>query len=265
MKRVLTTQLPTSGNSVKLPESEAEHLTRVLRLRDGDVVEALDGHGNSARVTLKIKGGPARIEFLESSQSLHEAGQHIPPIHLEMSILKGDAMEWVIEKAVELGVQKLFPLMTAHTVVQLKNKGPEAFQARWQKIADQALKQCGRLERMEVMTPMMLEDLLVSVPSSADSPRLWFDEAERGSLPYLGQWTLTQEWGGLKAVKLLVGPEGGWSALERELLGAGDNEIVRLGLGPWVLRAETAALFAVSLAAAQFRMAAANSLTKTDR
>lgn len=256
MKRVLAAKLPTAGHPVKLPESESDHLTRVLRLRDGDVVEALDGHGNAAAVTLRIKGGEPRIEFLEgraSAKSSNPNDQRVPPVILEMAILKGDAMEWVIEKAVELGVRTLVPLMTAHTVVQIKNKGPEAFQARWQKIADQALKQCGRLERLEVSLPLGLEDLLVKSPSKKESPRLWFDEAGRGTLSSLDTWNHQQKWGEFSSVHLLVGPEGGWSESERELLSAGDAQIYPLGLGPWVLRAETAALFATSLVVSRFR------------
>lgn len=259
MKRVLAPTLPTRERPVFLPESEADHLTRVLRLRDGDVIEALDGHGHAALVTLRIKGGGPRIEFLEGSeQSAKTTGVHRPgatPVELEMAILKGDAMEWVVEKAVELGVRTLIPTVTAHTVVQIRNKGPEVFRERWQKIADQALKQCGRLDKMEVALPLSLEEVLSLRPATTEQPRLWFDEAGKDESAYLENWLDQQPWEPLSAVRLLVGPEGGWSAQERDTLLASSrvSTIHRLGLGPWILRGETAALFSISLTTARFR------------
>jgi 16S rRNA (uracil1498-N3)-methyltransferase len=248
MKRVLCPVLPVAGRSVELPESEAVHAVRVLRLRDGDQVEALDGQGKSALVTLRVRKETVRLEYAGESQILRTASAgELSPVTLEIAVLKGDAMEWVVEKAVELGVKTLIPLLTAHTVVQMKNKGPEVFQQRWQKIADQALKQCGRLEKLRIELPMSLEDLLSRHPAKAEEPRLWCDEAARQSAAGLLNLNF-------KAVRLLIGPEGGWSESERELLlrtgGPGTRPV---SLGPLVLRAETAALFAVSVATAALR------------
>lgn len=250
MRRLLCSKIPAPGQPTELPEAEAEHATRVLRLRDGDQIEALDGKGNAAVVALRMRAGKVMLEFafkLDASAS----SQAVPPITLEMAILKGEAMEWVVEKAVELGVQTLIPCATAHTVVQIKQKGPESFQQRWQKIADQALKQCGRLEAMKVALPLSLEELLAQNPCSAESPRLWCDESGREEIPYLPEWLSTHP---IRSARLLIGPEGGWSALERDLLLANASSgTYRIGLGPWVLRAETAALFGVSLLVAQMR------------
>ena len=146
LKRILCSKIPEPHRAVELEETEATHATRVLRLKDGDRVEAMDGKGHSALATLRTRNGPPRLEYIEKTEAQVSTGQLVPII-LEMSVLKGDAMEWVVEKAVELGVTTLVPVLTAHTVVQMDRKGPEAFQERWQKIADQALKQCGRLDR----------------------------------------------------------------------------------------------------------------------
>lgn len=249
MKRLLCPRIPAPDKPVELPESEAEHATRVLRLRDGDEVEALDGRGGAARVVLRVRGGPVRLEYAGPSSGSAEPGTGaIPPVTLEMGILKGDAMEWAIEKAVEIGARHFIPVVTAHTVVQLKQKGPEAFKIRWQKIADQALKQCGRLERMEIQDPIELESLMARNPSSAREPRIWCDEAARGEAQELGPWLSQSR---PQALRILIGPEGGWSQSEREMLSA--SGAVRASLGPWVLRAETAALFTLSLAASHFR------------
>jgi RsmE family RNA methyltransferase len=106
-----------------------------------------------------------------------------------MAVLKSQAMEWVIEKSVELGVEEVIPVLTAHTVVQIKNKGPELFQERWQKIADQALKQCGRLNQMVIHKPVTFDTILAtSCRTSTRSfvgHRFWTDELARGEEPFL--------------------------------------------------------------------------------
>lgn len=261
MKRVLCPQLPKPHRPVTLSEDEANHAVRVLRLRDGDSVEAIDGQGHSAPAILRVHGGPPRLELATASESraAHrtDAAGAVVPLILEMAVLKGDAMEWVVEKAVELGVRKLVPVLTAHTVVQIKSKGPEAFRERWQKIADQALKQCGRLERLLIETPVPLEQVIAREPSSARSPRYWCDEAAGSASPELSQKLAGAS--ELEQVRLLIGPEGGWSEEERGWL-AGAAEKVQLG--PLILRAETAALYGVSLVTASLR--ASNRLTKKD-
>jgi 16S rRNA (uracil1498-N3)-methyltransferase len=310
MKRVLCEKLPQSHQPTVLSEAEATHLTRVFRLKDGDRVEAIDGKGFHAAVTLRTRNGVPRLEFLEKPVSSSDEGLQCVPVTLEMAVLKGDAMEWVVEKAVELGIKTLVPVVTAHTVVQLDKKGPEAFRERWQKIADQALKQCGRLDRLEIKTPVKLEELLAG---SSQAPRLWCDESARehaGSLfgrinsmtnsmansmansttnstvnsatdststsgnglgnsaintadnssenssrDELAQSKTSPEKfspAETSEVRILIGPEGGWSELERDILSRSSQNIP-VSLGPLVLRAETAAIFALSLVSAALR------------
>jgi 16S rRNA (uracil1498-N3)-methyltransferase len=261
MKRVLCPQLPKPQRPVVLSEDEANHAVRVLRLRDGDSVEAIDGQGHSAPAILRVLGGPPRLELAmheKAAAARTDAPDAVTPLILEVAILKGDAMEWVVEKAVELGVRSLAPVLTAHTVVQIKNKGPEAFRDRWQKIADQSLKQCGRLERLEVQIPLPLEEAIARNPASAQAPRFWCDEAagtQAVDLPRDLQ-SLTS----LSRATLLIGPEGGWSAEERQWLSSTPG-IRKVQLGPLILRAETAALYGASLLTGAIR--SANRLTKT--
>lgn len=238
MKRVLISSLPSPNQNVSLPDDEAHHLLQVLRARNGEEIECLDGAGKKTKAIIELQGKGKAIlissGLIESDPKLMSV-----PIQLEMAIIKGDAMEWTVEKAVELGVRTFVPVQTAHAVVQIEKKGPKAFQERWQKIADQALKQCGRLERMTVAEPLTLEALLMTKRPL----RLWLDEASRATSPSIiealhksGAATITQ------GVSILVGPEGGWSETERQLLTR--MEVPSVSLGPWVLRAETAALFA---------------------
>jgi 16S rRNA (uracil1498-N3)-methyltransferase len=254
LKRILCERLPEPHRPSPLPEKEATHAMKVFRLKDGDLMEAIDGKGHGAVVRLRTRNGEPRLEFVEKDEkhSISRASSASAPFVLEMAILKGDAMEWVVEKAVELGTSTLIPLVTAHTVVQVDKKGPEAFRDRWQKIADQALKQCGRLDRLEIKMPLELESLLAT-PISGNSKRIWCDENARGSSPELLNWLESTRRDPRSELRILIGPEGGWSAVERDLLSLEAKTTARVNLGPLVLRAETAALFALSLVASDFR------------
>jgi 16S rRNA (uracil1498-N3)-methyltransferase len=251
-KRLLCPTLPQPNQPTILPDNEAHHATKVLRLGDGEIIEALDGKGHKMFTTLRVHRGPVRLEYLEPKDgpkvNLHNSEEktQVLPTVLEMAVLKGEAMEWVIEKAVELGIQEVIPVLTAHTVVQMKNKGPESFRERWQKIADQALKQCGRLDRMEIKTPIALEIL---ISNNLEGLRLWCDEAGKNEAPFLLDYLNSLPPASLSHLRILVGPEGGWSQNERTILSNAQSAspIIRIGLGPYVLRAETAALFAASL------------------
>jgi 16S rRNA (uracil1498-N3)-methyltransferase len=222
---------------MELPEDEANHLTSVLRMRDGDPVEVLDGQGKYAAGKLVFARKRVFVEIGE----VHTENEPLLPAVLESAVLKGDAMDWLIEKCVELGMPHFQPVVTAHTVVRLQErKGPEAFRDRWQRIADQALKQCGRRTRMLVELPISLEELL-SKPLGSTERRLWLDEGSRsGTTPHLAQ-AFSQG----PSFRILLGPEGGFSQGEREMLTRSDG-ILPVSLGPWILRAETAGIAAVS-------------------
>jgi 16S rRNA (uracil1498-N3)-methyltransferase len=248
---LLCNQLPRPGNSTLLSEQEAHHAIRVLRLKEGDIIDALDGAGHKASVILRAQKGKVRIEYLQTqnnfSQSIRKELSPLPII-LEVAALKGEAMEWVIEKSVELGIKELIPLLTAHTVVQMNSKNPQEFQQRWQKIADQSLKQCGRLEQMRIHVPLSFQQFF-ALPQTPLGTRLWCDESSFGQTTDLLSWLQKNPYKESHFLRILIGPEGGWSADEKAFL----KHQQRMNLGPLILRAETAALFAVSLASAFFR------------
>ncbi len=253
MKRILCARLPSLGKPVALDEHEGHHLTRVFRLPEGAQVEALDGKGHSVVATLRLRGGQV---YLEASGERTVSVEALPssqtvPVRFEMAILKGDAMEFAIEKAVELGVTTLCPVMTDHTVVQVKAKGPEVFQGRWQKIADQALKQCGRLTALEILPPTPLDEVVASNPLSELVPRLWLEESIRERTPLLNEWLAARD-PVPEGLTVLIGPEGGWSVAEKDLL-ARTAHTHPVSLGPLVLRAETAAIAAATACGLWFR------------
>ena len=250
MRRALCASLPrTSGSWLELPENESRHLLSVLRLSPGDSIEVLDGSGYSAPARIEFKGKTAGAVLTEAPVS--DPSRLSAPVGLVMAVLKSEAMEWVIEKAVELGVRTLTPVETEFTVVKLKKKGVESFQERWQKIADQALKQCGRLDRMHIEMPVPLESAL---PFSGTT--LWLDEelaGNTGSAPHLSSWIPAESEAGI--TRLLIGPEGGFSPAEKShllrLTGGEKKGINRVHLGSLILRAETAALAAVAILVGQ--------------
>lgn len=247
MRKALCAKLPNKiGDSVELPQTESNHLISVLRLKPEDTIEILDGNGKSAQAKLFYKGKSLFAELVTipvSKKNLEPL-----PLHLSIAILKGEAMEWVIEKAVELGVHRLTPFESEFSVVDLRKKGPEAFQDRWQKIADQALKQCGRLDRMVIEMPTTFENVLLS-----KNQLVWLDE----SLAYdsdSSRWNesfLPNVVDGLQTgiiPELLIGPEGGFSPAEKNrLLLPSKKEIKRAHAGAAILRAETAALFGITV------------------
>lgn len=252
-KRLLCPYLPTAKNSAQLSEVEAHHAIHVLRLRNGDEVEAIDGKGSKVSAILVKRGDDVFLEWVEDK--LNRPESHVSPITLEIAVLKGQAMEWVIEKAVELGVQKLTPILTDHTVVQVKEKSPAHFRERWEKIANQSLKQCGRLHQMTINPPTPLKELLLQDTAKLAFQRLWCDEKGQNSSPYLLNF-LQNAYGTPQPsptpCHILIGPEGGWSDAERKHL-ASLPSIQSVHLGDVTLRAETAALFTVSLISAFVR------------
>ncbi|MBC7397014.1 MAG: 16S rRNA (uracil(1498)-N(3))-methyltransferase [Bdellovibrionales bacterium] len=246
MRRALCELIPSKiGSLVPLDEAEVKHLVSVLRMGPGDELELLDGSGQLARGALVFREKKVFAETLTVPTSNPKLLSL--PIHLTMSVIKGEAMEWVVEKAVEMGCRTLTPVETEFTVVKMQKRGSDSFQERWQRIADQALKQSGRLDRMMVKSPIDFETALLS-PQSL----LWLDEemGESGSpTEHLAAQLPT-----LKTVRefsIFVGPEGGFSASERQrllqLTMSEKHEITRVHLGSIILRAETAALMGLAL------------------
>lgn len=250
MKRVLVSPLPKLEKPSLLSEDESHHLIHVFRLKNGDTVECLDGEGHYTTAELQLLGkGKAQVVAKQETQSNENLLSL--PLSIECSLLKSEAMEWVIEKSVEIGVRHFYPVETAHSVIQTAKKGGDFFKDRWQKIADQALKQCGRLDRMHIHLP---QELPMALARKTEN-RFWLNETEKESAPMLLN-KLSSSPSIKKEVTLLVGPEGGWSTAELEFLQKSvlQNTVQSISLGPWVFRAETAVLFAASLSAAAMRV-----------
>lgn len=245
-RRVFMSEIPTQpGDSQEIPPSEAHHLLHVLRLGSGDKIEAIDGSGLGYPGTLETRKKKA---FFVRDECAPRNPQplEVVPISLELAIVKSGAMETAIEKAVELGVSEVFPLMTERGGNSFKSRPESSLVEKWQKSADLCLKQCGRLSRMNIHPISSFNQHFDEGPHRFQN-RVWCNE--RGKHPSLHEFSLQK----IEAIRVLVGPEGGWSDQEHALL----NELARektipVSLGSNILRADTAAIAACAILANQF-------------
>ncbi|MGM0701800.1 MAG: 16S rRNA (uracil(1498)-N(3))-methyltransferase [Pseudomonadota bacterium] len=219
------------GGDVVLPEGPARHVARVLRLGPGASLTLFDGAGREARAVLVEAGRKqvvAHVEALVPGQ-----GESPLAVHLGQAIAKGDRMDYAIQKAVELGVAAITPLHTEHGDVRLKGDRAAKKLAHWQAVVASACEQCGRAVVPRVHPPAGLDDWLAA---RHEALRLVLHPGtagalERDEVP--------------AAVALLIGPEGGLA--EREVEAAQAAGFAPLGLGPRILRTETAPVVALSL------------------
>jgi len=230
------------GSTVKLSPDETHHLTRVLRLGFGEEVFAFDGRGREYRCSFAaLEHGCARLEISEELLDEVEPAVHIT---LAQALAKGEKFDFIVQKATELGVSVVVPLATAHADVKLSDERSEKRLDRWRRISLEALKQCGRRRLVEIAPPVALKDFLESGAGASYSrfPPVLLVFSERGGTSITEALARRVD---NSAVVAMVGPEGGWSDEELTLLdGRGARAVT---LGPRVLRAETAAVVAVTL------------------
>jgi 16S rRNA (uracil1498-N3)-methyltransferase len=234
LPRFLIDRPAEPGDAVPLPDDEARHL-RVRRLAVGDPIALFDGAGRSylARLeSLSRAGAVARVtEALPA-----RAGESALDLTLAVAALKADRIDWVVEKATELGVTRIQPFTSTHTLARPSPRRQE----RWRQIALGAAKQCGRASAPAIAAPLELAAVL-ALPAAA---RLLF--AEDGSGSPLSGLAFAEP----SPLLAIVGAEGGFTADELAAARAGGCHLV--GLGPRILRAETAAIAAVALCQARW-------------
>lgn len=212
----------TPGTVVALSEDERHH-ARVLRVRAGEEVEVFNGRGSS--FSAKFRSADA-IEIGEATANRELAA----PVHLAMALIQPEKFELVLQKATELGVASIIPLVTERTEVRIERvKGK---QERWEKIVFEAVKQSGRAVIPKIAQPIEFAEAL-----KRENAKVIFEAEEQSSTT--GEPD--------NPVTLYIGPEGGWS--EDELRAARAAGCAFRQLGARRLRAETAAIVAVALAA----------------
>jgi 16S rRNA (uracil1498-N3)-methyltransferase len=221
----------SAGAEVALAAAQAHYLRAVMRRREGDHValfNGADGEWRAALGPLGKKAGSARVEALLRPQT------GVPDVWLAFAPIKGARLDFVAQKATELGAAALLPVLTERTVVRAVNV--ERLHAN----AVEAAEQCGCLSLPAVREPVGLRDLLGGWPTGRGL--IFCDEA--GAPPALEALAQRRGQGGGWAV--LIGPEGGFSDAERRLIRALPRA-VPVSLGPRIMRADTAAVAALSL------------------
>jgi 16S rRNA (uracil1498-N3)-methyltransferase len=236
----------TSGAPITLRGGAASHVTRVLRLRVGEPLTLFNGQGGEYAGTLeKSRGGEVTVVV-----GNHRAEERESPLTLTLAqgISRGERMDLVVQKATELGVSCLVPLLTERSVVRLEAQQADRKTNHWRAIAIAACEQSGRNRPPRIMSPLALRDFLRAPDreagaAAAEPPlRLLLSPAAPGSLGELEPRP--------NAVTVLIGPEGGLTDEEQQTAVAAGFTPVRLG--PRVLRTETAAIVALALIQQRF-------------
>ena len=259
MKRFLCDELPTPNHPVRLDSREKNHARQVLRLKPDALVEVLDGKGHACIARIQYQDQELLLHHDAEASNLRQAPKdEIIPVTLEAAVLKGDAFEWLIEKATELGVKELTPIKTLRTVVKWNQEKEKKLLERWTKISNQSLKQCGRLNGMKINPPRRLSEVIQAPAPAPNEIRLFCNETlapERSH--HLMTWiysALSKKPCPWSHFRILVGPEGGFDPSEIELITSSSSlPHQSVSLGPVVTRAETASLYAISLVSGFFR------------
>ncbi|MEJ0006571.1 MAG: 16S rRNA (uracil(1498)-N(3))-methyltransferase [Steroidobacteraceae bacterium] len=226
-------EVPVGGRTqVELRGTAANHIARVLRLREGEPLILFDDMGGEyAAVVTALAREVVRVSVGE-----HTAGDRESPLHVTLAqgISRGERMDVVVQKATELGVKRIVPILAERTVVRLNEVQAENRLRHWRAIAVAACEQCGRNRLPQICPPMTLQQFLVS-----DLP-----EGLRLLLKADGRLKV-RDLPASHAATVLIGPEGGLSPGEQTAAVAAQFQ--GLSLGPRILRTETAALAVLAI------------------
>ena len=218
-----------SGGEFALPEVAARHVVQVLRMRVGAALTLFNGDG---------KDYPAELIAVGRRDATVRIGAPEPvdnesPLRITLlqGISKGERMDWAIQKAVELRVARIVPVITERTVVRVDEARQAKRLAHWRGVVIAACEQCGRATIPEVDEPLDMTEVLTRFDGLVLDP--------------LADTTLLAAARGMTGTALLIGPEGGLS--DAEIQAACDQGWQNVALGPRVLRTETAALAALAV------------------
>lgn len=211
-----------------LPEDTAHHAARVLRLREGELALLFDGRGGEYEAHLSM---PGRGQVVAEIGEWRDVERESPlAVTLVQAVSSGDKMDFTIQKAVELGVAAIQPVLTMKSVVRLSAEREAKKLAHWKRVVIAACEQCGRNRIPDIGEPLPLQ----RYRAPAESSKILLSPSGAGKLAGLAKSPLI----------LAVGPEAGFSAEEELLLQRAGFVPVRLG--PRILRTETAALAALA-------------------
>jgi len=225
--RIHTEQALLAGSSVALAEQASEHIVRVLRMEVGNRVTLFNGDGNEydAELTSVTK----RAVTVQVSEQRAVDNESPLQLTLVQAVARGEKMDWILQKATELGVAKIVPVITERTEVKLDEDRAERRIAHWRAVIASACEQSGRTRLPEIGAPLRLP---VWAGSLTDNSTL------RLALLPQGEVGLRDVASEIQGAVIVIGPEGGFSSTDIAILRAGNFRGLRLG--PRILRTETA-------------------------
>lgn len=231
------------GDSAALSPGEAHHLRDVLRMQTGDPVEILDDRGAGYAGRVEFHGSEVIIRDLEPIPSQPSQYHMI----LAAALIKSANFEWILQKATELGVDEIIPLRTHFVEIRIPDEKIEVRSERWQRIAREAAKQCRRTAVPILRKPLDFSALIAAEEFSSCFKILFYEKAVEPL-----QFTNIAS----DRILVCIGPEGGWD--QGEVNQAAQAGYGIFGLGPWTLRAETAAIAAVAVVQHQLQLKSFN-------
>jgi 16S rRNA (uracil1498-N3)-methyltransferase len=227
-------------STASLSGEQAAHLIRVLRAQTGMEFDIVAGDRVWHGVIAGISGDQVRFNLVAEVQA-----DPALPITLLLSIFKFDRMEWALEKATELGVERIIPVIARRSEKHLAQSAQNRVE-RWRRVAREAAQQSRRSDVPTILDPALLK---TAARREGNALRLLLAEQERTTTLRQAMSTALNEAGDESpSIWMAVGPEGGWTAEEEALFD--DEGWKAVSLGPRILRAETAAITAMAVVAA---------------
>ena len=227
------------NGQVKIEGDDLKHLKKVLRLVPGDSINVFDGSGREYEARLlSVDKTCALAEITAVFQAETEPGIRLT---LYQGLLKGEKMDLIVQKGVELGISRIVPMITERTVVQLDDDKGGKKALRWSKIAREASKQCRRAMVPHVSEPVAFEDALSQLKRHEAVLLLYENESKKCLKETLKCYTINK----IKDIAVIVGPEGGFAPHEIEKYANSGFDVA--GMGGRILRAETAAISVIAI------------------
>lgn len=224
-----------TGSIIELSGDDAHHISRVLRMKAGEALTVCDGQGTDYLCTLlDTAGGTARCQVVSRTPS---RGEPSVDVTLYMALPKGDKMDFIVQKATELGAVRVVPYVAARSVSRPDGKALQKKTERWRKIAREAAQQCGR-GRVPEVGDCVSFDQAVRLAAGSELPLFLYENEQENSL----RAALTEK--PFVTAALMVGPEGGFAQDEADK--AAQDGLKPVSLGPRILRCETAPLAGIT-------------------
>lgn len=225
------------AETIAITGPDAHHLMHVMRAKPGQAVVVVDDAGKVGRMEM-VAFSPEAV-MLKLREELAADTESPLELILAQCLLKADKMDTVVQKAVELGATGVMPIRSHNCVVRYDAKKAESRRSRWQKIADEAAKQCGRTSLVEVCPIASLASFCADMQQEGTEVVFCYENEEQKTAK-----ACLQKLAG-KRIVLLIGPEGGFTLEEAEaVMAVGGHSVT---LGPRILRAETAAIAGLSI------------------